>query len=113
MRRSTAAVGSDVGHPPDDFIASKLGNFRSSENSDTLHPEKTDHAPHDGAPGAQNDKHKRELFCGDDFSDEGLVGGWSGGEFQRFAEHGFGFVEQRGVFGEEGCEGLVRFQLAA
>ena len=39
--------------------------------------------------------------------------GWGGCDLERFAEHGFGLVEERFVFAEEGDEGLVGFDLVA
>jgi len=53
------------------------------------------------------------LFCGDDFADEGLEGGWGGGEPQGGAEHLVGFCEEGFVFAEEGDEGLIGFYLFA
>ena len=39
--------------------------------------------------------------------DEWLEFGWGGCDLEGFAEHGFGFVEELWVFGEEGDEGLA------
>ena len=43
----------------------------------------------------------------DDLADELLFGCRCERDLKGFAEHLFGFVEQGGVFGEEGDEGLV------
>jgi hypothetical protein len=49
----------------------------------------------------------------DDLADEGLKFGWGWRDFEGFAKHGFGFVEQGGVIAEEGDEGLVGFEFVA
>ena len=46
---------------------------------------------------------------GDDLVDEGLKRGRGWCDLEGLAEHGFGFVEERFVFAEEGDEGLVGF----
>ena len=48
------------------------------------------------------------MLC-DDFADEGLEFGWGWCDLEGFAEHGFGFVEEGGVFAEESDEGLAGF----
>jgi len=47
---------------------------------------------------------------GDDLADEGLEFRWGLRDLKGFAEHGFGFVEERGVFAKEGDDGLVGFE---
>jgi len=43
----------------------------------------------------------------DHFADEGLSLRWYGSDVEGFAQHGFGFVEEIGVFAEESYEGLA------
>ena len=50
---------------------------------------------------------------GDDLADEGLEFRWGLRDLKGFAEHGFGFVEEIGVFAEEGNEGLADFNFGA
>ena len=50
---------------------------------------------------------------GDDLVDEGLKRGRGWCDLEGLAEHGFGFVEERFVFAEEGDEGLADFYLGS
>src|SRR5260370_42366311 len=55
----------------------------------------------------------RQMDLCNDFADEGLEFGWGWRDLKGFAKHGFGLVEERGVFAEEGDEGLVGVEFVA
>jgi hypothetical protein len=54
-----------------------------------------------------------ETVLRDDLADKGLESGWGGCDFDGFAEHVFGFVEEGDVFAEESDEGLAFFYFVA
>lgn len=53
------------------------------------------------------------LGCRNDLADEGLVFRRGRCDLKSFAEHDFGFVEERGIFAEEGDERLIGFNFVA